>query len=68
MGREGRHQEAAGVIDRLASTVGELKSQPALLAIVLLQVATLGTVYFVASGNAERSAAREMALIEACRK
>jgi hypothetical protein len=55
------------MIDRLASTIGELKGHPALLAIVLLQVFTMAMVYFVASGNAERAAARELALIDACR-
>jgi len=54
------------VIDRLASAVGDLKGSPALLAIVLLQIATLAVVYFVSTGNAERAAARELALIEAC--
>jgi hypothetical protein len=54
------------MIDRLASTIGELKGHPALLAIVILQICTMGVVYFVASGNAERAAARELALIDAC--
>jgi len=54
------------VIDRLASAVGDLRGSPALLAIVLLQFATLAMVYFVASGNAERMHERELALIEAC--
>lgn len=55
------------MIDRLVDTIDGLKGSPALLAIVLLQFATLAVIYFVASGNAERSAARELALIDACR-
>ena len=55
------------MIGRLVETVGELKGHPALLAIVILQIVTMGVFYFVASGNAERAAARELALIEACR-
>jgi hypothetical protein len=56
------------VIDRIASTIGELRGHPALLAIVILQVATMAVVYFTASGNAERMHERELALIEACRE
>jgi len=54
------------MIDRVVGMVGELKGHPAPLAIVILQVVTLTMLYFVASGNAERAAARELALIEAC--
>ena len=56
------------MIEKLASAVGDLKDSPALLAIVLLQIATLSVVYFVANGNAERAAQRELALIEACKR
>jgi hypothetical protein len=55
------------MIQHLTSAVGELRSSPALLAIVLLQFATLAMVYFVASGNADRVQERELALIEACK-
>jgi len=51
--------EAGKVIDAM-------QGNPALLAVIVLQLATLAVVYFVASANAERSAAREMALIDAC--
>jgi hypothetical protein len=54
------------MIDRVVSMVSELKGHPALLAIVILQVVTLTMLYFVANGNAERAAARELALIAAC--
>ena len=54
------------MIDRIASAVSELKGSPALLAVVLLQLTTLGVVYLIASGNAERAAERELALIEEC--
>lgn len=56
------------MIDRVVSMVGELRGHPALLAIVILQIVTMVMVYFVASGNAERAAARELALIAACEK
>jgi hypothetical protein len=56
------------VIDRLVSTVGELRGHPALLAIVILQICTMGVVYLVASSNAERAAARELALIASCKE
>jgi hypothetical protein len=56
------------MIDRVVSMVGELRHSPALLAIVILQVVTMGVFYLVASSNAERAAARELALIESCRE
>jgi len=56
------------MIDRIVSTVGDLKGSPALLAIVLLQFATMAMVYFISSANAERVQARELALIEACKE
>jgi hypothetical protein len=54
------------MINSLASAVGDLRSSPALLAIVLLQFATMGMVYFISTANADRANARELALIEAC--
>jgi len=54
------------MIDRLASAVGELRGSPALLAIVLLQFATMAMVYFISSANAERVQERELALIATC--
>jgi len=54
------------MIDKLASAVSDLKGSPALLAVVLLQIITLGVVYLVSSSNAERASEREMALIERC--
>jgi hypothetical protein len=56
------------MIDRLASAVGELKGHPALLAIVILQIVTMGVIYLVASANAEYVAQREIALIDACKE
>ena len=55
------------MIQHLASAVGELRGHPALLAIVILQVVTLTVIYLTASGNAERAAQRELALIAACK-
>jgi len=56
------------VIDRIASAMGDLKGSPALLAIVLLQFATMAMVYFISSANAERVQERELALIAECRQ
>jgi len=54
------------MIDRIASAMGDLKGSPALLAIVLLQMATMAMIYFISTANAERVQVRELALIEAC--
>jgi hypothetical protein len=43
-----------------------MKGSPALLAVLVLQLATLGMIYFLSSANAERVHQREMAFIEAC--
>lgn len=51
--------EAGKIIDSMRGT-------PALLAVIVLQLATLAMVYFVSSANAERVQQRELALIEAC--
>jgi len=51
--------EAGKVIDAM-------QGNPALLAVIVLQLATLAVIYFVATANADRAATREMALIEAC--
>jgi len=54
------------MIEALGNAVSELRGHPALLAIVLLQIFTMAMIYFVADGNAERTNARELALIQAC--
>lgn len=54
------------MIDKIASVTTALKDSPGLLAIVLLQFATMAMVYFISSANADRVQARELALIEAC--
>ena len=51
--------EAGKIIDAMSGN-------PALLAVIVLQLATLALVYVVASGTAERAQARELALIESC--
>jgi hypothetical protein len=56
------------MIQHLTSAVSDLKGSPALLAIVLLQFATMAMVYFISSANAERVQERELALIETCQK
>ena len=56
------------MIQHLASAVSDLKGSPALLAIVLLQMATMAMVYFISSANAERVQERELALIDVCKE
>ena len=56
------------MINALGNAVGELRNSPALLAIVLLQFATMAMVYFISSANAERVQERELAMIAACDK
>jgi CHASE1-domain containing sensor protein len=46
--------------------IDSMRGTPALLAVIVLQLATLAMVYFVSSANAERVQQRELALIEAC--
>lgn len=48
------------------STIDALRSSPGLLVLVLLQIATLGVLFFVNDRQNERRAAREMAIIERC--
>jgi len=56
------------MIHALGNAVGELRGSPALLAIVLLQFATMAMIYFISTANAERVQVRELALIEACKE
>jgi len=51
--------EAGQIIDNM-------KGSPALLAVIVLQLATLAMIYFISSANAERVHERELAFIEAC--
>jgi hypothetical protein len=44
-----------------------MHGSPALLAVIVLQMATLAGLYFISSANSERQQVRELALIEACR-
>jgi hypothetical protein len=55
------------MIQTLTNAVSDLKGSPGLLAIVLLQFATMAMVYFISTANAERVQERELALIEACK-
>jgi len=43
-----------------------MRGTPALLAVIVLQLATLAMVYFVSSANADRVQERELALIATC--
>jgi hypothetical protein len=54
------------VMEKAGQIISSLKDQPALLLLLVLQMATLAMVYFISSANAERVQARELALIEAC--
>lgn len=49
-----------------SSAIEALKSSPALLAVILLQAATMALIYFVSASNAEQRQAREMLLLERC--
>ena len=49
-----------------AKVVDAMQGNPALLAVIVLQMATLGLVYFISSANAERQHERDLALIAAC--
>ena len=48
------------------SAIEALKTTPSLLVLVLLQIATLGVLYFVNDRQNERRAVREMAIIDRC--
>ena len=48
------------------SIIDGLKGQPALLLLLVLQLATLVMIYFLSSANAERVQERELALIATC--
>ena len=56
--------EQAGKV--ATSTVDALKGNPGLLVLVLLQIITLGVLYFVTDKQNERRAAREMYLLQHC--
>ena len=46
--------------------IDALKSQPGLLAILIMQLMTMAVVYFVANANAERQQARELTILSQC--
>lgn len=46
--------------------IDSMRGTPALLAVIVLQLATLAMVYFVADANADRVHERELALIATC--
>jgi len=48
--------------------IDSMRGTPALLAVIVLQLATLAVIWSVASSNSERQQARELALIEACKE
>lgn len=49
-----------------AKVVDAMQGNPALLAVIVLQMATLAMVYFVSTANADRQHERDLALIAAC--
>ena len=56
--------EQAGKV--ATSTIEAMKASPPLLAVLLLQLATLVALYFVSSRNAANQQAREMMMLERC--
>jgi hypothetical protein len=56
-------QEAGKVA---SSAIEALKGSPGLLAVILLQLATLGVLYVASQRAQERAHGREMAMIERC--
>lgn len=48
------------------SAIDALKGSPALLAVILLQLVTLGVLFIASQRNQERAHAREMFLMEQC--
>lgn len=48
------------------STIDALKGSPGLLVLVLLQIATMGILFYVNDKNNERRQNREMYLLEHC--
>ena len=49
-----------------SSTIEALKSSPALLVLVLLQISTMVAIYVIAQAQQGRAHEREMALIKEC--
>lgn len=60
----GSAPEEAGKV--AASAIDALRGNPGLLVLVLLQITTLGVLYFVTDKQNERRATREMFLLEHC--
>lgn len=56
--------EQAGKV--ASSTVDALKGSPGLLALIVLQLITLGVLYFVNDRQNERRQQRELAIIDRC--
>ena len=56
-------EQSAGVA---ISAIEALKNSPALLALIMLQLATMGMIYFSVQAQQQRMQEREMMLIEAC--
>jgi hypothetical protein len=55
-------------MEKAGQIIDAMRASPPLLAIMILQLATLGMIYVISSANAERVQARELALIEACQE
>jgi len=53
-------------MEKAGLVIASLKDQPALLLLLVLQMATLAMIYFISSANAERVQERELALIATC--
>jgi hypothetical protein len=48
------------------SAIDAMRTTPGLLAVILLQVATMAMIYFVASGNSQRQHSREIEMLSRC--
>lgn len=56
--------EQAGKV--ATSAVEALKGSPGLLSVILLQLITLGVLFFISQRNAEHRQQREMFMLERC--
>jgi len=56
--------EQAGKV--ATSAIDALRQSPGMLALIMLQVITLGILYFVNDRQNERRAAREMMILDRC--
>jgi|RhiMethySRZTD1v2_1073278.scaffolds.fasta_scaffold01263_23 hypothetical protein len=56
--------EQAGKV--ATTTIEAMKNSPGLLAVILLQLGTLGLLYFVTEANNQRRQERELMMLDRC--